>query len=52
VALQTADGETAGRYDMDTFKAKMAPHLAPVTGTELEQMFMKIDGECEGKVDW
>jgi hypothetical protein len=38
---------------MDTFRAKMAPHLGSgITDTELVQLFMKIDADCGGTVDW
>ncbi|KAL0018315.1 hypothetical protein WJX77_008577 [Trebouxia sp. C0004] len=52
-AFDTADEEGTGELDMDTFKAKMAPHLgSDITDTALVQLFMKIDADCGGTVDW
>lgn len=51
--LQTADAEGTGELDMTSFKAKLAPHLGQdFTDTELQQLFMKIDADCGGTVDW
>ena len=51
--LQTADEEGTGELDMKTFKEKMAPHLGQgITDAELVQLFMKIDADCGGTVDW
>ena len=51
--LQTADEEGTGELDMKTFKEKMAPHLGQgITDAELVQLFMKIDADCGGAVDW
>ena len=51
--LQTADEEGTGELDIETFKAKMAPHLGQdISETELVQLFMKIDADCGGTVDW
>ena len=53
VLLQTADEEETGELDIETFKAKMAPHLGEdISDTELVQLFMKIDADCGGTVDW
>ena len=50
---QTADEEGTGELDIETFKAKMAPHLGDdISDTELVQLFMKIDADCGGTVDW
>ena len=50
---QTADEEGTGELDIDTFKAKMAPHLGEdISDTDLVQLFMKIDADCGGTVDW
>lgn len=50
---QTADEEGTGELDIEAFKAKMAPHLGQGTSdTELMQLFMKIDADCGGTVDW
>ena len=53
VFSQTADEEGTGELDIEAFKAKMAPHLGQGTSdTELMQLFMKIDADCGGTVDW
>lgn len=50
---QTADEEGTGELDIETFKAKMAPHMGQdISDTELVQLFMKIDADCGGTVDW
>ena len=51
--MQTADEEGTGELDIEMFKAKMAPHLGQdISDTELVQLFMKIDADCGGTVDW
>lgn len=38
---------------MASFKVKLAPHLGQdFTDTQLQQLFMKIDADCGGTVDW
>lgn len=50
---QTADEEGTGELDLETFKAEMAPHLGQdISDTDLVQLFMKIDADCGGTVDW
>lgn len=53
VILQTADEEGTGELDLATFKAQLAPHLGQdISDTDLVQLFMKIDADCGGTVDW
>lgn len=50
-AVQRIDGEQ--ELDMKGFADKLGPLLSEdVTPTEMMQLFMKIDADCGGTIDW
>ena len=52
-SLQEADEDGSGELDIDEFVEKIGPHLGKdLTKTQLTQLFMKIDADAGGTVDW
>ena len=50
---QQADAQGTGQLSIDDFCSKLGPVLgANVSRAELTQLFMKIDADCGGTVDW
>lgn len=51
--MQLADAQGTGQLSIDDFCSKLGPVLgANVSRAELTQLFMKIDADCGGTVDW
>lgn len=50
--MQNADEDGTGELDMEEFALKLGPYLGDNSDTELAQLFMKIDADCGGTVDW
>jgi hypothetical protein len=47
------DEEGAGELDMDAFAEKLGPYLSDnMDSTHFAQLFMKIDADCGGTIDW
>ena len=50
---QEADEDGSGELDLDEFIERIGPHLGDdLTKTQLTQLFMKIDADAGGTVDW
>lgn len=50
---QAADEDGSGELDIDEFCAKLGPHLGVnLKPQEVAQLFMKIDADAGGTVDW
>lgn len=50
---QEADEDGSGELDIDEFCAKLGPHLGNnLTRQQVSQLFMKIDADAGGTVDW
>lgn len=48
-----ADEDGSGELDMDEFCTKLGPHLGTnLTRQQVSQLFMKIDADAGGTVDW
>ena len=53
LCLQQADAQGTGHLSIDDFCDKLGPLLGEgVSRAELVQLFMKIDADCGGTVDW
>lgn len=51
--MQEADEDGSGELDIDEFCEKLGPHLGNnLTITQIRQLFMKIDADAGGTVDW
>ena len=51
--LQESPNEFNLELTIEEFREKIGPHLGPSTSqTEMDQLFMKIDADCGGTVDW
>ena len=51
--MQEADEDGSGELDIDEFCAKLGPHLGyNLTRQQVSQLFMKIDADAGGTVDW
>jgi hypothetical protein len=51
--LQAADEDGSGELDIDEFCAKLGPHLGVnLKRQQVAQLFMKIDADAGGTVDW
>lgn len=51
--LQAADVDGSGELDIDEFSQQMGPLLgANLTQQQIAQLFMKIDADAGGTVDW
>ena len=50
---QAADEDGSGELDIDEFCAKLGPHLGVnLKPQQVAQLFMKIDADAGGTVDW
>ena len=50
---QAADEDGSGELDVDEFCAKLGPHLGVnLKPQQVAQLFMKIDADAGGTVDW
>lgn len=51
---QDADEDGSGELDIDEFVEKIGPHLSGghLRKTQIRQLFMKIDVDAGGTVDW
>lgn len=50
---QEADEDGSGELDIDEFIEKLGPHLGSnLTEQQIRQLFMKIDADAGGTVDW
>ena len=48
-----ADEDGGGGLDMEEFRNAMRPQMhGHVTDDELDRIFMKVDTNCDGTVDW
>lgn len=53
VCLQAADEDGSGELDIDEFCSKLGPHLGlNLKRQQVAQLFMKIDANAGGTVDW
>lgn len=53
VMVQEADEDGSGELDIDEFVEKIGPHLGDnLSRTQKTQLFMKIDADAGGTVDW
>jgi hypothetical protein len=53
IAPQAADEDGSGELDIDEFCAKLGPHLGVnLKPQQVAQLFMKIDADAGGTVDW
>lgn len=51
--VQAADEDGSGELDIDEFCAKLGPHLGVnLKPQQVAQLFMKIDADAGGTVDW
>ncbi len=51
--LQSADEDGSGELDIEEFCDKLGPHLGQgLTRTQIAQLFLKIDADAGGTVDW
>ena len=51
--MQAADEDGSGELDIDEFCEKLGPHLGGnLTVPEIRQLFLKIDADAGGTVDW
>lgn len=51
--LQSADQDGSGELDIDEFCEKLGPYLGKdLTRTQVAQLFLKIDADAGGTVDW
>lgn len=51
--LQEADEDGTGELDINDFVEKLGPHLGKdLTKAQITQLFMKIDADAGGTVDW
>eukprot|EP00884_Botryococcus_braunii_P023542 jgi/Botrbrau1/9872/Bobra.0080s0007.1 len=47
------EGDDGGELDMEAFAEKLGPYLNQnLDPTRLAQLFMKIDADCGGTIDW
>ena len=52
-SLQESPNEFNLELTIEEFREKIGPHLGPgTTQTEMDQLFMKIDADCGGTIDW
>ena len=52
-SLQESPNEFNLELTIEEFREKIGPHLgAGTTLTDIDQLFMKIDADCGGTVDW
>ena len=52
-SLQESPNEFNLELTIEEFREKIGPHLGPgTTLTDMDQLFMKIDADCGGTVDW
>lgn len=50
---QEADEDGSGELDIDEFVEKLGPHLGGnLTVAQIRQLFLKIDADAGGTVDW
>ncbi|CAK8691170.1 unnamed protein product [Clavelina lepadiformis] len=50
---QEADADNGGGLDMDEFREAMRKTMgSEIDVKELEMLFMKVDTNCDGAVDW
>jgi Ca2+-binding EF-hand superfamily protein len=50
---QEADEDGSGELDIDEFAEKLGPHLGGnLSLQQIKQLFMKIDADAGGTVDW
>lgn len=50
---QEADEDGSGELDIDEFVEKLGPHLGGgLTVPQIRQLFLKIDADAGGTVDW
>jgi hypothetical protein len=53
MCTQEADEDGSGELDIDEFCEKLGPHLGGnLTEMEIRQLFLKIDADAGGTVDW
>jgi hypothetical protein len=53
IPLQEADDDGSGELDIDEFCEQLGPYLGKdLTKEEVNQLFMKIDADAGGTVDW
>ena len=51
--FETADEDGGGGLDMEEFRNAMRTQLGTrITDAELDRIFMKVDTNCDGTVDW
>ena len=52
-SVQESPNEFNLELTIEEFREKIGPHLgAGTTQTDMDQLFMKIDADCGGTVDW
>ena len=51
--VQDADEDGSGELDIDEFCEKLGPYLGGnLTTSDIRQLFLKIDADAGGTVDW
>lgn len=51
--MQEADDDGSGELDINEFCEKLGPHLGGnLSVDQIKQLFMKIDADAGGTVDW